>query len=386
LKRLRKPRSRPSAAKKPKGRTTAPASSRLRGVKSSILPGSRPLNNSDVVRLHARATDWEDSFFRRWRGERFYVDVKRDGERALVYKTGDQVLIANKYKSVYLPSDSKFKPRDFPSGTNIVAMPEGLAGKIMAALGKHDGIFDAEYRSKNDDLYSFLSERTKPSSTETMVTLFDILEIDGQDVRSEPLSLRKDILEDSVKSNDRVEVVETHIADNEKEARELAKKYIKRGFEGAVVKPAGKSYDTSESWLKIKTKKTADVVILGVEKTKDWTARKIPHSFLVGVYDKKRKGWYVVGEVGTGLDENVRGAIGRQIGKIAIPDQEARGIYGDAYNPKFIYTDPAIVLEVAYSKITAQGHLREPRILHTRGNKAPEECSFSQIFPPERLR
>ena len=348
------------------------------GQPRSIIPGSRPLNNEDVIRLHAHATDWTDAWFSRYPGP-YFVDMKRDGERTAVWKQGDKVVVVNKYKSVYVPQGEGIGRSDFPPAARMMVMPGELAEQIRKALGSHDGIFDAEYRVKSDDLYQFLSERTKPDSTETMVSLFDVLEFDGKDVRNEPLSLRKDILAAEVQPQDRVEVDPTQVAMDKKEAEEIAKEYMRHGVEGGVIKPADHGYDSGDWMLKFKRKSSIDVAVLGIEKTKDWVSRQVPHSFLVGVYDKKRGGWQVLGEVGTGLADDIRAAIGREVPKVELDPSTARQAWGPQYDPHFVYTSPAFVLEVTFARLTHEGHMREPRVIRVRDDKAPEECSVSQI-------
>lgn len=348
------------------------------GQPRSIIPGSRPLNNEDVIKLHAHATDWTDAWFNRYPGP-YFVDMKRDGERAAVWKKGDKVVIANKYKSVYVPPGEGVGKSDFPPAARIATMPSELADQLRKALGRHDGIFDAEYRVKSDDLYQFLSERTKPNSAETMVSLFDVLEFDGKDVRNEPLSLRKDILADEVKPQDRVEVDPTQVAMDKKQAEEIAKEYMRHGIEGGVIKPANHDYDSGEWMLKFKQARSIDVAVLGIEKTKEWVNRQVPHSFLVGVYDKKKGGWQVLGEVGTGLADNIRAAMGREVPKVELDQNTARQAWGSQYDPHFLYTSPAFVLEVTFARLTHEGHMREPRVVRVRDDKAPEECSVSQI-------
>ena len=348
------------------------------GQPRSVIPATRPLNNEDVVKLHAHATDFTDAWFSHYPGP-YFVDMKRDGERAAVWKQNDQVVIANKYKSVYVPDGEGLGRSDFPASARVVTMPVELADQIRRALGSHDGIFDAEYRAKSDDLYQFLSERTNPNSTQTMVSLFDVLELDGKDVRSEPLSLRKDILADVVTPQDRVEVDPTQLAMDKAEAEEVAKEYMRHGIEGGVIKPASHDYDSGEWMLKFKQARSIDVAVLGIEKTKDWVNRQVPHSFLVGLYDKKRKGWRVLGEVGTGLADDIRAAMGREVPKVELDPSTARQAWGSQYDSHFVYTSPSFVLEVTFARLTNEGHMREPRVIRIRDDKAPEECSVSQI-------
>lgn len=187
---------------------------------------------------------------------------------------------------MYLPPNSPYTGKDFPPGTNIERIPQQLTDDIARALGPHNGIFDAEYRTNDDDLYTFLSERVDSNSSKTMVSIFDALEIDGDNLTQEPLALRKGLISSMISPNARVEVDVTKVAKNEKEAREMAQDYISKGHEGGVIKPVNHVYDPSEWMLKIKSTHSGDFTILGIEKTKDWLTRKVgsgklPFDFLL---------------------------------------------------------------------------------------------------------
>ncbi|MGH2639098.1 MAG: hypothetical protein ACRDF4_07450, partial [Rhabdochlamydiaceae bacterium] len=355
------------------------------GIPTPVL--GRVMTNQDVIKMHAHATDADALFFGKYKGQKFQVDLKRDGERAMTVKFGrnpSDVYVINKHKSVYLPNGSPLSNKDFP-GSNVLTLNKELAEDIANALGDHNGIFDSEYRTKNDKFYDFLSQRSKPDSKETMVSLFDVIELDGRDVRAEPLNVRRKALEISLTPNTRVEVDETQLADNEQEARKIAQEYVDRGFEGGVVKPLDHKYDYSEWMLKIKGKRSADVVIMGIEKSKDWVNRGIPRSFLVGVFDKKKNEWHLLGNIGTGLDDNEKRKLANQIQQIEVPAQEVQQAYGNAYDPNVIYTYPEIVIESEYARVTPDGKLREPRIKRVRTDKSPEECGVSQVFPDRDL-
>lgn len=364
---------------------TARRSSMLPFIRAISVSSVKPLldhavlNNQDVIRLNAHTTDFDQQFFSRWKGAKFYVDLKRDGERAFIYKKGKDVLIANKYKTVYLPPSTTITSKDLPLGTNIEKIPQSLADQIANSLGRHNGIFDAEYRTNDDDLYTFLSERVNANSNMTMVSIFDALEIDGTNLTQEPLAIRKGLISNLIVPNSRVEVDVTKIANNEQEARKIASDYINQGYEGGVVKPLNHLYDAGEWMLKLKAHRSADLAVLGIEKTKDWITRKVPHSFLVGVFDKKKQEWHIVGEVGTGLDDTTRSQIGAMVEKDQISDREALQAYGKQYDPHVLYAYPEAVLEVEYAKVTPQMHLREPRILRNRHDKSAEECNLTQI-------
>jgi ATP-dependent DNA ligase len=94
---------------------------------------------------------------------------------------------------------------------------------------------------------------------------FDILHLDGQDLRAVPAIERKAILWDLVKPADGIIQYSQHV---EGGGAEFYKAVEKMGLEGMVSKRRGSSYRSgpTEAWLKIKCWETADFDLLGIKR------------------------------------------------------------------------------------------------------------------------
>lgn len=82
--------------------------------------------------------------------------------------------------------------------------------------------------------------------------VFDLLELDGKDLRQYPLLMRKDALKQILNEHPRMEFTD-HIAED---GERLFKELERRGLEGMVCKKADSLYVAGRSklWLKVKTK------------------------------------------------------------------------------------------------------------------------------------
>jgi len=129
--------------------------------------------------------------------------------------------------------------------------------------------------------------------------VFDLLTLNGKDLRKLPLIERKEILKRLLKQSkvSRIRFSE-HVKEKGIAFFELAKK---KGLEGIMAKKEDSPYvfTRSRDWLKIKVKQHAKVVIGGYTEPKG--GRKFFGGLLVGVY-KKDKELHYVGRVGGGFD------------------------------------------------------------------------------------
>lgn len=349
------------------------------------------IDNRIVIANYARTTEFRPEFFKKYQDEgEFFVEIKKDGERNFL-QVDDEIVLANKHKSVYITPDSKLTPSDFPPNTDVFrSVPLELAKQIRAAIGKHKVLLDIEYLTSEDDVYDFLSERVNSNSERMQVSAFDILSIDGKDVRNLSYSERSKLLEKTLRDTERVQVDKKIIAHSPEEAMAAGDRMIDLGYEGAVIKPGSHVYDNSEWMLKWKSQKDIDAPVLAIEKSKEWVNNEIPKSFMLGLYDEGAKGFKLIGQAGTGLSDKRRKELVSEIKANMIPPDEARKIYGSSYDPDLVYVYPSIVFKIRYTKLTPgridnktgnrrPPKLREPRIEDIRQDKTPEECSYSQI-------
>lgn len=304
----------------------------------------------------------------------YYVDRKLRGERVHIWKKGDKVIIANRKNAVY-------------AGTsfNNHAFPDFLLAAIRKALKGSDGEFDAEYRARDDVEAHYRSGKSghSPYTKEMMVSIFDVLALDGNDLRELPLSERRRLLKDHVKTNPQVELVQTRNAASPEEVIKIYEDYLDKGYEGIVAKPVESPYLSGKSnWSKVKNYDELDVALIGIAKSEKWKEKKEAHSFLMGVRDKKTGKWVEIGDVSvSGLDDKEKEAISADV-KRRLPTIK------ESEDTQHVHTKPFEIAEVAYESITEKGRLDKPRIVRIRDDKsirsvsaAPYYEAFSQEHP-----
>lgn len=193
---------------------------------------------------------------------------------------------------------------------------------------------------------------------------FDLVALDGRDLRRLPLSTRKELLR-RVLSLD-VPGVFRYVEEVPERGEDLFAAVVQMGLEGVVAKKADAPYRAgySTDWLKFRVDRTADLAILGFEPAGP-TGFRCLH---VGV--RQGSGWAWAGSVGTGFDRQETVDIRARLETARRPQPVAAG----APKGKVLWVEPELVCEVRYKEWTKAGHLRHPVFLHLREDKGPEEC------------
>jgi bifunctional non-homologous end joining protein LigD len=213
-----------------------------------------------------------------------------------------------------------------------------------------------------------------------MFVAFDLLELDGRDLRGEPLETRRDLLE-SVLSNAPEKVV---LAERVHAPAEAALQQARdRGFEGIVAKRRGSVYEGSRSraWLKLKALSGQEFAIVGFEPSA--ASSKMIGALLLAVAEKREGEPRLVfaGKVGTGFTHAQR----THLRKILAPDAVAAPeVLGAPRIRAAVWVRPRLVGEVRFTEWTSDGRLRHPSFAGLRPDKAPLECVRERASaPPE---
>ena len=189
--------------------------------------------------------------------------------------------------------------------------------------------------------------------------VFDILYLDGRPVVHEPLMRRRSWLADVVKKDSSFRVSE--MVDEGNELFEAAKQL---GLEGIMAKRKISPYlpgKRSDHWLKIKTRQTMDVVIIG------YTPGKGDRSQTFGalhIAEKSENVLRYLGKVGTGFDDKLLQSIDSELRKIKTIAKPIKEKLLDEKVTTWI--EPELVCEVQYASLTKDGMLREPVFLRMR--------------------
>ncbi|MCH5171905.1 MAG: non-homologous end-joining DNA ligase [Erysipelotrichales bacterium] len=229
-------------------------------------------------------------------------------------------------------------------------------------------ILDGElvtFDKKGKSDFSLLNENIKQGKDNFTYVVFDILALDGKDLRNEPLIERKEILKDALKDLPNNIIMSSYA----RKGKESFKTAQKLNLEGIIAKKIDSKYTESrdDDWLKIKCYKRQEFVIGGfltTDKNKDLSA------ILVGYYDHNK--FIFVGKVGTGFTQNKRIELAKQFKSIVRKTSPFEKC--DVNNA--IWIKPELVAEIQFGEITKNNLLRQPSFMGLRKDKKAKEVKL----------
>lgn len=262
----------------------------------------------------------------RFTGPEWIFERKFDGIRLLAFKNGADIRL---YSRNHLPQ-------------NIPALSQAIARLPHKQL-----ILDGEITWHGPLNYD----------------VFDIIWLDGRDLRTLPIEERRAVLS-KLPLSPPMQRVES-LADEAPWLRAQAE-----GWEGVIAKRLGSVYESrrSPNWLKMKCELAQEFVVGGF--TDPQGKRVGLGALLVGYYDGDD--FIFAGKIGTGFDTKLLTELRAQLDEIEIekaPFTKAKGL------PRLRahWVKPKIVVQVGFIQWTVHGKLRHPRLLGLRTDKDPRE-------------
>ena len=284
-------------------------------------------------------------------------EPKVDGTRAICFKDGKLKFINRRNR------DISFRYPEFDFIGNIKAKTCVLDGEIIVYDKK--GVPSFNLLQKRDQLgIKFMIELRSEQYPATYV-VFDILRLDGKDLKNLTLIERKKILDKVVKDGNHIQKI-FYTSDG----KSLWKKITKLKLEGVMAKEKKSKYHEASriaSWLKIKYLKTIDCIIVG------YTSKKrVISALAVGVYLKGKL--IYIGRVGIGFTEKFLKELHKDLKKLEV--KKAPVIYNGKEDIQWI--KPQIVCEVRYLEFSKDNIMRAPAFLRLREDKTAKECKFEE--------
>jgi len=205
---------------------------------------------------------------------------------------------------------------------------------------------------------------------------FDLLYLDGLDLRRVALEQRKQLLQDRILAGGVIQFSD-HYAEKGRALFEAAKR---RGLEGIVAKKRGSTYQEKRSndWLKIKITQRQECVIGGY--TDPEGSREYFGALVLGLYDRQGRLIHV-GQVGTGFDQKTLKEIFGRLQQLKTKQNPFYGEIGGLRKVQFVR--PELVAEIKFAEWThetAEGgmKLRAPVFMGLRADKSAEECKLEE--------
>jgi DNA ligase D-like protein (predicted ligase) len=271
---------------------------------------------------------------------------KLDGIRCIAVRDGGEVKL--------------YSRNDLSMNARYPEIAEALDTDGRFAIDGEIVAFDGEQTS-----FALLTRRAR-EYVPVFYYVFDVLWIDGRDVRGLPLLERKRLLRELPVWSEHV--VFTEHRDAEGEA--FYKEACRSGWEGLIAKRAESTYSSTRSkdWLKFKCAHGQELVIGGFTPPKG--TRIELGALLVGYYADGALQY--AGKVGTGFDRELLRELGGKLRALA----RETSPFADAATIKerdVTWVTPSLVCEVGFSEWTRDHRLRHPRFLGLRDDKAAED-------------
>ena len=305
----------------------------------------------------------------RFSDDDWVFERKLDGIRLLLFRDGDTVRL--------LTRNRKRRNSTFPEIADaLLDQPVDdvvLDCEVVAFDGDVTSFSRLQGRSQLQD-----ERRARASGIAIHAYVFDVLHLDGRDLRGVPLRDRKRVLRAALRWEEPLRFTPHRNADGEAVWREACE----RGWEGVIAKRASSRYRGSRSkdWLKLKCVLEQEFVVGGFTDPKG--GRTGFGALLVGYWEGEGEDRTLryAGSVGTGYDD----ATLRRLRTLLDTRERDTPPFGgpDAPDADDVHwVTPELVAQVGFSEWTHLDRLRHPRFLGLRDDKDPEDVVREDPHP-----
>ena len=196
--------------------------------------------------------------------------------------------------------------------------------------------------------------------------VFDVMWLDGQDLRSLPFEQRRELLRKLPLSVP----LERVISLDENDTQSPWERAQIEGWEGVIAKRRDSVYEHRRSphWLKMKCELAQELVVGGF--TDPQGKRVGLGALLVGYFEGDD--FVFAGKIGTGFDTKLLLELRTQLDRLEIPKTPFTKAVG-LPRLRAHWVRPEIVVQVGFIEWTVHGKLRHPRLLGLRNDKAARD-------------
>ncbi|MFN2323586.1 MAG: DNA ligase D [Trueperaceae bacterium] len=291
-------------------------------------------------------------------GDGWIHEIKYDGYRVLAHVEDGQVQL--------LTRNGHDWTERFPE---IAA----ALGRLPVRIARLDGEIVA-VRAGGVSSFGALQEALSSGATARLrFQVFDVLQLDDHDLRGVAQLARKEVLERIVARSAPVLGGLVRYTDHVVgQGPAFFEQACQMGLEGMISKRADAAYRTGRGtrWRKVKCTRREEFVVGGFTEPKG--SRTGFGALLLGAFEGDALRY--AGRVGTGFDERALRRVTQRLEALARPTSPFAGDVPDARGAT--WTEPEVVVEVAFAERTRSGVLRHSTFEGVREDKPAREVTW----------
>lgn len=321
----------------------------------------------------------------------YLFELKYDGYRVLAGKAGGEVRLESRNRH-------DWTARMAPIAEAMRALPARaclLDGEVCAIDAHGIPSFERLQRWLSRDARAPRASHASHASQDAQdarlsYVVFDLLHVDGRDVRGLPLERRRallaSLLGERAGSMRHAEAEPSALVlssaleagpverdgDRFASVRSMLRAVRAAGLEGLMAKRRDSPYreGRTRDWLKLKCARRQELAILGYVPEEGSHASPRIGALLLGVADGAG-GFQYAGKVGTGFDARTARELAARLERARVASPTAGGA---PHDERARWSTPELVAEVSFTEWTSAGRARHAVFLGLREDRRPDAC------------
>lgn len=293
-------------------------------------------------------------------GEDWLYELKYDGFRIIAFVEGNSVRLITR-------NGNDYTKRFHDIASTLIDLASGRAMVL-------DGEVAITDTSGKTDFQALQNYVKNPQGQSLTYIVFDLLALDGIDLRGNPLIDRKEMLETLMKDAPKSLYYSRYIRGEGKESFAVA---CEASMEGIVGKKANSIYSGTRNgdWIKLKCDKRQEFVIGGYSLSDKKTSGV--SSLLLGVYEGEELVY--AGRAGTGISEIDMKVLEGKFEYLKRTHPPFKLAPKPKSKEKITWLEPELVAEIKFAEWTKDNLLRQASYKGIRTDKNPRDIKKEEV-------